>query len=128
MTQWHMKSPTKISGGTRTTFRRSDKRLAWKGSDPTLTTIAPTEEDIQRQEVKGQGNTGKVRLRLEKFVIVTEKGKSTKMEIISVVENNADSQFARRNIITKGAILKAKDGEQELFVKVTSRPGQSGTV
>ncbi|HLC79081.1 MAG TPA: hypothetical protein VJG83_01500 [archaeon] len=130
MTQWHMKGGTKISGGRRTTFRRSDKRLAWKGSDPTHTTIAQDDEGIQNQSVAGLGNTTKVKLRLGKYVLTTDggKNKARKLEILSVVDNAADEQFARRNIITKGAVLKVNDGSSEGFVKVTSRPGQNGII
>ena len=51
-----------------------------------------------------------------------------KLNLIDVVENHADKQFARRNIITKGAILKAEIEGKEEYIKVTSRPGQSGVV
>ena len=54
--------------------------------------------------------------------------RTQKYEILSVVENAADAQYARRNIITKGAVLKAKDGDGDAFIRVTSRPGQNGNV
>ena len=52
------------------------------------------------------------------------KGKAQKTKITSVVENKADSQFVRRNIITKGAVVQTELGK----ARVTSRPGQDGTV
>ncbi len=55
---------------------------------------------------------------------VIVKGKSQKAKILSVIGNPADSQFIRRNIITKGALLQTDIGK----VRVTSRPGQSGVV
>jgi small subunit ribosomal protein S8e len=129
MTQWHIKSKRKITGGIDRSHSRSDKRLAWIGGDPSETTIA-SETEPQRKVVKGLGSTKKVKLKADKYVIATDKktGKAKKLEILTVVENKADRQFARRNIITKGAVIKAKDGQIEVFVKVTSRPGQSGTI
>ncbi len=131
MAQWHMKSATKVSGGVRTTLRASDKRLAWKGGEATLTTIAPSEEAIDRITARGMGNTEKVKLRKGRFVVATspDSKKAAKYEVLSVVENHADTQFARRNIITKGAVVKASAGSgADVYVKVTSRPGQHGTV
>jgi len=113
------------------TIRRSDKRLIWKGGDPAHTTIAIDEDDeVDRYVAKGLGNTYKTKVKLEREVTAAEpgSGKMGKYEIISVVENNADAQFARRNVITRGAVLKVKAGGSENFVKVTSRPGQNGTI
>lgn len=130
MTQWHMKSRKKKSGGTRKSLRRSDKRLAWRGGNPAETTIAAEKDAIVRNLEKGLGNTSKVKVKAEKFVLAANPStkKHEKLEILAVVENKADRQFARRNIITKGAVLKAKHGAKEVFVRVSSRPGQSGIV
>ena len=46
------------------------------------------------------------------------------MKIISVVENPANRQYVRRNIVTKGAIVQTEIGK----ALVTSRPGQDGIV
>ena len=50
--------------------------------------------------------------------------KFEKAKILSVVENTASRHFVRRNIITKGAVVETDKGK----AKVTSRPGQDGTV
>ncbi len=55
---------------------------------------------------------------------VTADGKAHKSKIITVTENTADSQFVRRNIITKGAIIQTELGK----ARVTSRPGQDGVI
>ncbi|RLF82243.1 30S ribosomal protein S8e, partial [Thermococci archaeon] len=47
-----------------------------------------------------------------------------KVKIISVVENPANRQYVRRNIVTKGAIVQTEIGK----ALVTSRPGQDGIV
>jgi len=57
-------------------------------------------------------------------VIVNNKGKTEKLKIIGVTENPANVNYTRRNIITKGAVIKTDKGN----VKITSRPGQSGTL
>jgi len=53
-----------------------------------------------------------------------QKGKTQKTEILNVVENPANPNLVRRNVITKGAVVETKLGR----VRVTSRPGQEGTV
>ena len=41
-----------------------------------------------------------------------------------VVENKANKDFVRMNILTKGAIIETDLGK----AKITSRPGQSGSI
>ncbi|MCR4368653.1 MAG: 30S ribosomal protein S8e [archaeon] len=131
MTQWHMKSRKKVSGGNRASRNWADKKKAWLGGDFASTTISITEEPKRDVKATTGGNV-KVKLKAERFVMASDtkkpKEKPKRMEIISVEENNADRQFARRNIITRGAVLKVKDGSKEGFVKVTSRPGQAGNL
>jgi small subunit ribosomal protein S8e len=45
-----------------------------------------------------------------------------KTKIISVEGNQANPHYVRRNIITKGAVVKTEMGS----VRITSRPGQTG--
>ena len=56
--------------------------------------------------------------------VADKKGKFTKTKILTVLENAANPHLVRRNIITKGAVVKTDLGK----VKITSRPGQEGTV
>ncbi len=128
MTQWHRKARRKPSGGIRTAKRRRDKRLTEKGGLPTHTAIA--EEEERRTVVKGRGSTHKVKERRAKFASVStpKSKKAEKAEILSVEENDANRLFVRRNIITKGAVIKVKLGGKEEKAKVTSRPGQQGQI
>lgn len=73
-----------------------------------------------------QGNNLKIALLNEDFVNVFDKktGKFVKTKILTVVDNPANRNFVRRNIITKGSIIKTEIGN----VKITSRPGQHGTI
>jgi len=129
MTQWHLKSKRKTTGAIRPSRRRCNKKLAWIGGNPSATTV---DSEIKRHSENKRGKTTKVKLKAEQFVMVSDPKKPTekirKLEIVTVDENNADRQFARRNIITKSSILKVKDGSKELYVKVTSRPGQQGSI
>ena len=43
---------------------------------------------------------------------------------MNVIENPSNPHLVRRNILTKGAVVETKLGK----AKVTSRPGQEGTL
>lgn len=126
MVQWHSKSKRNASGGRRTSIRRSDKKLAWRGGNPSHTKTGKDKTTI----VMGRGRTTKTKLlQAKQATIVDPRTKKTaKAEIIAVAENPANRQFTRQNIITKGATIKVSIGGKEAIAKVTSRPGQSGTV
>ena len=129
MTQWHTKSDKKISGGKRNSLRRCTKKLAWKGGDFSSTKVV--KEDEERDTVRGKGKkTEKVKQYKAKFAnVVNPKTKKTaKAEILTVLENPANRHYTRGNIITKGAVLKIKIGSEEKKARVTSRPGQAGTI
>ena len=56
---------------------------------------------------------------------VNDENSNTKVvDILGVVENTANPNYVRRNIITKGAIVETPEGN----AKVTSRPGQDGVI
>jgi len=55
---------------------------------------------------------------------VAEGGEVSEAEIENVVDNPSNVNYARRNIITKGAVIETSAGR----ARVTSRPGQSGGV
>ena len=58
------------------------------------------------------------------YVVDPKTKKTTKTNIITVVENAANIHYVRRNIMNKGAIITTKIGK----ARITSRPGQSGTI
>ncbi len=124
MTQWHRKSKRKPTGGISLSNKKRDKRKSEKGGNPANTTIG----EQKLKKIKGRGKTFKRKLYSTKTGLLADKGKQTKVEILSVVENKANRQYARRNIITKGAVLKVKLGDKEIEAKVTNRPGQTGTI
>ena len=130
MTQWHLKSKRKPSGGIRTSRRHRDKLLAHKGGDAALTIVEPEAEKEKRSHITCRGKTSKVKQRIAKQAAVALTGgkKTVKAEILSVAENKANRLYTRRNIITKGCTIKVKLDGKEQLARVTSRPGQSGVV
>ncbi len=53
-----------------------------------------------------------------------KEGKTVRATINGVIENDADPNYVRRNIVTKGAVVNTDIGR----VRVTSRPGMHGVV
>ncbi|MFB6110468.1 MAG: 30S ribosomal protein S8e [Halodesulfurarchaeum sp.] len=87
----------------------------------------PTETEFGEptyRTVDGRGNTEKTRALATNVANVSEDGETRTVEIENVVDNPANPNYARRNIITKGAIIETELG----FARVTSRPGQTGQV
>ena len=107
--------------GRRIRYSRG-KRKFEIGRERHLTTIGTT----KLKKVRTMGNNRKTRAKTTDVVYVVdpENNKTIKTEIISVVENQANIHYVRRNIINKGAIIETKLGQ----AKVTSRPGQYGTI
>ena len=97
------------------------KRLFEKASHPIHTKI----DDRKAKVVRTKGGNKKFKLLRTKIANVIGKDKKCyKVEITNVLENPADRQLVRRNIITKGCIIETEKGN----AKVTSRPGQDGTI
>jgi small subunit ribosomal protein S8e len=92
------------------------------GRTPALTKIGAR----KLKPIRVRGSHRKYRLQVaETANLLDKKTKTyTKAKILTVKENKANSQFVRRNIITKGAIIETEKGK----AIVTSRPGQDGTV
>ncbi len=111
----------KISGGRRRPHRKVRKYEL--GRFPTLTMVSEKEKV---EVIRVRGGNVKVRVRRTKHanVLDPETGKAQRVEILRVVETQANREYARRSIITKGAIIETTLG----LAKVTSRPGQDGTV
>lgn len=92
------------------------------GSPPTLTKIG--EEKIKRSRGMGANNKAKVLVAKIANVLDPKTKKYVKAEIKNVEQCEANRHFVRRNVIVKGAIINTSAGK----AKVTSRPGQDGTV
>lgn len=118
MARSQFRSKRKVSGKKYVAFRKT--RSCDLGGFPTLTQIGKRRLNIKR--VRG-GNLKKSLLS-DDFIFVNDGKKTLKLKIEGVNENPANVNYTRRNIITKGAIVKTEKGD----VKVTSRPGQTGTL
>jgi small subunit ribosomal protein S8e len=78
------------------------------------------------QKIRTLGGDRKVRLLSEESVNILDPKtkKSKQVKIKTILENPANRHYVRRNIMTKGAIIDTEAGK----AKITSRPGQDGTV
>lgn len=92
------------------------------GRLPSLTKVEKTRVQVKRT----LGANKKVRLlSADTANVYNPKSKKyEKAKIKTIVENPANRHFVRRNIMTKGSIVETDKGK----AKVTSRPGQDGTV
>ena len=114
------RSKRKVSGGRY--IKAGQKRLAQKGNIPTLTKLAAT----KLKQVKSRGGNSKERLIYADVANVFDKesNKYKKVKILNIVDNPANRNFVRRNIITKGTVMETEAGK----AVVTSRPGQESVV
>ncbi|MFB6150989.1 MAG: 30S ribosomal protein S8e [Haloarculaceae archaeon] len=112
------RSPRKRTGGRRRDFRKKEKHEL--GREPTETQVG----DATRKTVDARGNTSKVRAVEAETANVAVDGDVVAAEIENVAENPSNPNYARRNIITRGAVLETSEGR----ARVTSRPGQDGQV
>ncbi len=113
------RSRRKPSGGR---YKRLTKVLKQLAGIPTLTKI----EKLRIKEKKAHGgNTKKCLLGANIINVQDPKTKKfKKAEAIKVLENPANRHYVRRNILTKGTIVETSLGK----VKITSRPGQEGSM
>ena len=120
MALWQGKAK-RSNTGRRTRYARG-KRKFEIGRESLLTTIGANSIKV----IRTKGNNRKTRVKTSNiaYILDPKTQKTTKTEITTVKENSANIHYVRRNIINKGAIIETKIGK----AKVTSRPGQSGTI
>lgn len=120
MTQWNLDKGKKITGGK--INLNSKKKKYQRGSQPTYTTIGNIKKRIDRRRF----GLKKLRIVNADFVNVLnpKSKKAKKVKIIDVVEHADNPHYTRREIITKGCVVKTEVG----LVKITSRPSQHGVV
>lgn len=121
MGYYHGNDLKKPSGGKKRPYR--GKRKYEAGRPPTETRLSEREA---RKIIRVRGGNSKVRLKRAVYanVIDPSSNKAQKAKIIRVLETPAHTEFARRGIIIKGAIIETELGK----AKVTSRPGQDGVI
>ncbi|MFX0185257.1 MAG: 30S ribosomal protein S8e [Candidatus Hodarchaeota archaeon] len=120
MARSQKRSVRKPSGGRyHTAIKKKKRELA---RPPALTLLG----NEKKKAIRTRGGNRKIRLQSNNYANIStlKKGTTKKVEIEDVEDNPANRDFARRKIITKGAIIRTKKGR----ARVTSRPGQNGTV
>ena len=117
---WQGRSVRRESG-KRYRISRRKKRFEI-GRAPADTTLGESRNRL----IRTRGGNLKVRaLRTQYANISTPAtGVTKRAKIETVVENRADPNYMRRNILTKGAIIKTELGK----ARVVSRPAQDGVV
>ena len=120
MALWQGKAKRSKSG-RRIRYARG-KRKFEIGRESLLTTIGANRLKV----IRTKGNNRKTRVKTSDIVYILDPKtlKTKKTEILTVKENPANIHYVRRNIINKGAIIETTIGK----AKVTSRPGQCGTI
>lgn len=110
----------KITGGRYVAYRK--KRVFELRREPTLTKLAAKKV----MKLRGIGGSKKTVLMSSDTANVynPKTKKYSKAKIKTIVENAANRHFIIRNIITKGTVIETDLGK----AKVTSRPGQEGTI
>lgn len=103
-------------------MKNTGKKKGRQGTQATLTAIG----EKKTKAVRRMGNNMKTRAVQANIVSLVDPktNKSTKATIQSVLENHANAHYKRLGILTKGAIIQTSAGK----AKVTSRPGQNGSV
>jgi small subunit ribosomal protein S8e len=91
--------------------------------------LAPADTHIGEDRsriIRTTGGNEKVRALRASFANVTNpaNGETKKVRIETVEKNTANPNFVRRNLLTKGAVIKTELGH----AKITSRPGQDGII
>jgi small subunit ribosomal protein S8e len=118
--QWQGESVRKVTGGRRRPAQM--KRRAEIGLAPADTHIG---ED-RRRVIRTFGGNDKVRALRASVANVTnpKSGETKKVKIEKVEENGANPNYVRRNLLTKGAVIKTEIGR----ARIMSRPGQHGII
>jgi len=121
MARSKQRSNRKASGGRYHSGKRGKKKYELVGF-PAMTKVDPKTK-LRAKRVLGGHNKYSL-LTTNKINVFDKKGKATITEILNVVENPANPNLVRRNIMTKGAIVETKLGR----ARVTNRPGQEGGI
>ena len=112
---------TRSPSGARNVANRG-KRKSELGRDPAETRV----DEKRLRKIRTRGGNEKLRLATANKINLTDakSGKTQVTDILGVIENDANPNYVRRNIVTKGAVVETPEGN----AKVTSRPGQDGVV
>ena len=96
------------------------KPKSGKANNPTNPKIGATKRKI----VRTRGGNTKSRLLNVNEVNLFDGKAYVKATLKNVLENAANANFVRQNILTKGAIIDTDKGK----ARITNRPGQEGSI
>ena len=118
--RWQGKIGRKLTGGKLILAR--GKRKFDIGREQSDTTIG----EVRIKKVQVRGGREKVRMLRGNMVAVADPvtGMSKMVKIETAKENRANLHYMRRNILTKGAVIKTEIGD----ARITNRPGQDGII
>ena len=118
--RWQGKIGRKLTGGKLILAR--GKRKLEIGREQSDTTIG----EVRIKKVQVRGGREKVRMLRGNMVAVADPvtGMSKMVKIETAKENRANLHYMRRNILTKGAVIKTEIGD----ARITNRPGQDGII
>ena len=113
------RSRRKKSGGR---YISRTKKMKNKGREPFLVTMSALRRKKERIR------SGNIKYKLLSTNIVTvydpKEKKHFQATIESVIESPSNQNYIRRNIMTKGSLIKTDKG----IARITSRPGQEGSL
>jgi small subunit ribosomal protein S8e len=121
--QLHTKPDTKNSGNGRRRIKFRDRKRSEVGNYFSATKLG---EANVVSRVRGRGGVIGVKLKSAGVVnLMSKDGKSyTKAKLTGVLESRDNRNFARQNIITKGAIIETDGGK----AIVLNSPGRDGAI
>ena len=118
--QYQGRSKRKFTGGRRIASKGKRKsELGREAAEPHL-------DETRRKNVDTLGGNRKVRLLRCNMANVADPSNNTtrQVSIETVVDNESNKHYIRRNILSRGGIVNTEIGN----ARITSRPGQDGVV
>lgn len=118
MTKWRLRSKRKPTGGLLAKNRK--KKRFQRGSRFVETKVGGR----KAKERNRRSGSSIVLLSEDKANVKDTAGKVKSVKIVSVTDNPANPHYTRRNVLTKGAVIRTEMGE----ARVTSSPSRHGVV
>ncbi len=114
------RSRRKTSGGRYKSWRK--KKIRESGNLPAYTKLG--KKVVKSHRTLGSGKKLFLLSAETANVYDPKTKKYAQLKIETIVGNPANRHFVRRNIITKGTIIKTENGN----ARVTNKPGQEGVI
>jgi small subunit ribosomal protein S8e len=119
--QIHTKADTKTSGNGTKKLKFRDKKRSEVGNYFSATKMSDANVV---SSVRRRGAAVGIKLKRAGFVNLLTKDGYKKAKIMGVLESKDNRNFARQNVITKGAIINTDMGK----ALVLNRPGREGAI